>query len=67
MGQSLESRQGLNQVAIARYHKIIDKLAGPLQYSVVKTFLIPDPEDLGDPQASNNPANPVAAEVCAGD
>ena len=54
-------------MAIVRNQKRIDQLVGPLPYSVVKSILIPNPEDLGEPQASNNPANPVAVEVCAGD
>ena len=65
--QQIESRQGLDQVAIARNHARINKLAGPLQYSVVNSYVIPNLEDLGDPQVSNNPTNPATAEIYAGD
>ena len=65
--QQIESRQGLDQVAISRNHARINQLAGPLEYSVVNNYLIPNLGNLGDPQVSNNPTDPATTEVYAGD
>ena len=64
--QNIETRQGLDQVAISRNHVRINQLAGPLEYSVVDNLLIPNLGDLGDPQVSNTLTNPATAEVYAG-
>ena len=64
--QNIVSRQGLDQVAIQINHKRINQLAGPLEYSVVDGYLIPNLSDLGDQQVSNNLTNPATAEAYAG-